>query len=330
MAASQADHGRNRLMPALEPSSRVFVAGHRGLVGSAIVRRLRGDGFSRILLAARTELDLRDALSVQRWFEANRPEYVFMAAGTVGGITANISRPAEFLYDNLAMAASVTQSSHATGVTKLLYVSSGCIYPREAEQPIPEESVLTGPLEPTNEAFGIAKIAGMKLCEFYRAQYGSNFIAVVPASVYGPGDDFDSDDSHVVAALIKRFHQAKLENIGDVTVWGTGRARRQFVHADDLADACLLLMREYNAAPAVNAAPSGDLTIGELAGMVRDVVHPGARLIFDRARPDGMPARQLDVSRLYGLGWQPRIDLRAGLISTYEWFLAHNEKARFA
>jgi GDP-L-fucose synthase len=317
-------------MPVFEPSSRVFVAGHTGLVGSAIIRHLRRDGFSRILVARRDELDLRDSLAVQRWFEANRPEYVFMAAGTVGGINANSTRPAEFLYDNLAMATSVVHSAHSTGVTKLLYVSSGCIYPREAEQPIPEETLLTGALEPTNEAFGIAKIAGLKLCEFYRAQYGSDFITVVPASVYGPGDSFDTDDSHVVAALIRRFHGAKLENLAAVTVWGTGRARRQFMHADDLADACVFLMREYSAAAAVNAGPSGDLTIAELAEIVRGVVYPGAGVMFDDARPDGMPARRLDVSRLYSLGWRPRIDLRAGLTATYEWFLAHEEKARFA
>jgi GDP-L-fucose synthase len=307
-------------MALMAPDARIFVAGHRGLVGSGIVRQLRARGFSRLLLAGRDELDLRDQSSVQRWFHQREPEFVFLAAGTVGGILANASRPAEFLYDNLAIAANVVEASHVCRVRKLLYLSSGCIYPRDAAQPIPETGLLTGPLEPTNEAYGIAKIAGIGLCRSYRRQYEADFISVVPASVYGPGDNFDLADAHVVPALIRKFHEARVRGSREVTVWGSGEARREFLHADDLADACLFLMERYSDAMHINVGTGEDLTIGALADAVREVVYPDASIAFDTSKPDGMPRRRLDVARLHALGWRHRIELRDGLASTYRWY----------
>ncbi len=298
----------------------VFVAGHRGLVGSAIVRRLEAGGRSPILTAARAELDLRDQAAVDRWFDANRPEQVYLVAGTVGGIWANSTRPAEFIYDNLMIHATVVHAAWRTNVRKLLYLGSSCIYPREAPQPMAEEALLTGALEPTNEPYAVAKIAGIKLCQAYRRQYGCDFISAMPTNLYGPGDNFDLEGSHVLPALIRKFHEAKVEGKQAVTIWGTGSPRREFLHVDDLADACVFLMESYDEDGHVNVGTGEDLSIRELAEIVRDVVAPGLRLEFDTTKPDGMPRKLLDVSRLHDLGWRHRIDLRDGIRSTYEWF----------
>ena len=299
----------------------VFVAGHRGLVGSAVVRRLEAEGFGDLRTAGREELDLRDQSAVDEWFDEQRPRYVFLVAGTVGGIHANSTRPAEFLYDNLMIHSTVVQASHRTGVDKLLYLGSSCIYPRLADQPITEEALLSGPLEPTNEGYALAKIAGIKLCETYRRQYGDDFISAMPTNLYGPGDNFDLEGGHVLPALMRRFHEAREVGDGSVTVWGTGTARREFLHVDDLADACLFLMDHYSDAGHVNVGTGVDLTIRELAEAVRDLVHPGGELVFDTSRPDGMPRKVLDVSRLAELGWSASTSLADGLASTYEWYL---------
>ena len=305
----------------LDRSAPVFVAGHRGLVGSAILRRLSDAGFDDLRCADRADLDLRHQSAVDAWFEEQRPRYVFLVAGTVGGILANSTRPAEFLYDNLMIHGTVVQASHRVGVEKLLYLGSSCIYPREADQPITEEALLAGPLEPTNEGYALAKIAGIKLCESYRRQYGDDFISAMPTNLYGPGDNFDLEGGHVLPALMRRFHEAKLDGADEVAVWGSGSARREFLHVDDLADACLFLMDHYSQAGHVNVGTGIDCTVGELAGMIRDLVHPGAELAFDASKPDGMPRKMLDVSKLTGLGWSAGTPLADGLVSTYQWFL---------
>jgi GDP-L-fucose synthase len=307
----------------MDCSDRIFVAGHRGLVGSAILRRLAADRYSTVLTATREQLDLRDQAAVNYWFRANRPDYVFLVAGTVGGILANSTRPAEFIYDNMMIHATVVHASHLFGVKKLLYLGSSCIYPREAPQPMAEEALLTSPLEPTNEPYAVAKIAGIKLCESYRRQYGRDFISAMPTNLYGPHDNFDLASSHVVPALMRKFHEAKARGERDVTVWGSGNARREFLHVDDLADACVFLMNRYSDAGHINVGTGEDLTIRELAGMVRDVVHPDARLVFDRSKPDGAPRKLLNVARLHALGWRHRIALRDGMAATYAWFLEH-------
>jgi GDP-L-fucose synthase len=301
--------------------ARIFVAGHRGLVGSAILRRLRADGYTNLLTAGREQLDLRDQAAVSYWFRANRPEYVFLVAGTVGGIHANNTRPAEFLYDNMMIHGTVVESSRQFGVTKLLYLGSSCIYPRLATQPITESELLTGPLEPTNEAYAIAKIAGVKLCDAYRAQYGCNFISAMPTNLYGPNDSFDLEGGHLLPALMRRFHEAKLAGIDEVEVWGTGEPMRELLHVDDLADACVLLMDRYDEAGHINVGTGVDHHIRDIAMMVRDVVHPTATLRFDPTKPDGTPRKVLDVERLRALGWSSTIELRAGIEQTYAWYL---------
>ena len=310
--------------------ARVFVAGHRGLVGSAIVRRLEKDGFSNVETATREQLDLRDQAAVNYWFRANRPEYVFLVAGTVGGILANSTRPAEFIYDNMMIHATVVHAAHLFPVKRLLYLGSSCIYPRGCPQPMKEEHLLSGLLEPTNEPYAIAKIAGIKLCQAYRKQYGCDFISAMPTNLYGPNDNFDLASSHVLPALVRKFHDAKAEGRREVTIWGTGRPRREFLHVDDLADACVFLMRRYDAAEHVNVGTGEDLTIRELAETVRDIVHPEAELAFDATKPDGTPKKLLDVSRLHALGWRHRIGLREGIESSYRWFLDNRDHARGA
>jgi GDP-L-fucose synthase len=310
-------------MNTLPKDGRIFVAGHRGLVGSAILRRLRGAGFDNVLTATRDQLDLRDQAAVTYWFRANRPEYVFLVAGTVGGILANSTRPAEFLYDNMMIHATVVHAAHQFGVKRLLYLGSSCIYPRECPQPMKEEYLLTGRLEPTNEAYAIAKIAGIKLCQSYRRQYGCDFISAMPTNLYGPQDNFDLESSHVLPAMIRKFHDAKEERRAEVVIWGTGSPRREFLHVDDLADACVFLMEHYDDAEHINVGTGQDLSILQLAERVRDVVYPGARLVFDRTKPDGTPRKLLDVSRLHELGWRHRIELREGLAATYDWFVRH-------
>lgn len=310
----------------LSHDARIYVAGHRGLVGSAIVRRLRHEGCQNIIVATREQLDLRDQAAVNYWFKDHRPNYVFLAAGTVGGIMANSTRPAEFLYDNLMIHSTVVDASYRYGVSKLLYLGSSCIYPRQASQPIDEKQLLTGPLEPTNEAYAIAKIAGIKLCRSYRQQYGCNFISAMPTNLYGPGDNFDLESSHVVPAMIRRFHDAKVAASSTVTVWGTGTPRREFMHVDDLADACLFIMAEYDDDEHINVGTGEDVTIAELASMVRDIVYPEADIAFDSSRPDGMPRKLLDVSKLHRMGWQHSIPFRRGLKDTYEWFRVNSPK----
>ena len=307
--------------------STVFVAGHRGLVGSAIVRRLREHGHRNILTATRDRLDLRDQAAVNYWFRANRPEYVYLVAGTVGGILANSTRPAEFIYDNLMIHATVVHAAYRYGVRRLLYLGSSCIYPRDCPQPMREEHLLTGGLEPTNEPYAVAKIAGIKLCQAYRHQYGCDFISAMPTNLYGPGDNFDLESSHVLPALLRKLWEARERGEGSFIVWGSGEPRREFLHVDDLADACLFLMENYEGDEHINVGTGEDLTIRELAGRLRDLVAPGLDLVFDRSKPDGMPRKLLDVSRLHELGWRHRIDLDTGLRQTYEWFLDNLDTA---
>ncbi len=308
--------------------ARIYVAGHRGLVGSALVRRLRREGFTRLLTATRAELDLRRPADVERWFARERPEYVLVAAGTVGGIQANASRPAEFLHDNLAIHSSVLHAAFLHPVERLLYFGSSCIYPRECPQPIREESLLTGPLEPTNAPYAVAKIAGVTLCRAYREQYGCDFVAVMPTNLYGPNDDFDPESAHVLPALMHRLHRARRSGRRRVAVWGTGTPRRELMHVDDLADASLFLMRHYEGASHVNVGTGEDLSIRELAERVRDCVAPEVELAFDATKPDGAPRKLLDVSLLRGLGWRARIGLTEGIASTYAWYLAHEGSSR--
>jgi GDP-L-fucose synthase len=308
-------------MNELSPHARVYVAGHRGLVGSAILRRLQAAGFDHVLTATRDQLDLRDQAAVNYWFRANRPEYVFLVAGTVGGILANSTRPAEFLYDNMMIHATVVHAAHLFGVGRLLYLGSSCIYPRECPQPMSEEHLLSGQLEPTNEPYAVAKIAGIKLCQAYRKQYGCDFISAMPTNLYGPNDNFDLQSSHVLPAMIRKFHDAKVAGQCEVTIWGTGAPRREFMHVDDLADACVFLMQHYDRAEHINVGTGEDLSILELAQLVRDVVHPTAELVFDRTKPDGTPRKLLNVSRLHELGWRHQIALADGIRTTYEWFV---------
>ena len=314
----------------MRADARVFVAGHRGLVGSAILRRLEAEGASRILTATREQLDLRDQAAVNYWFRANRPEYVFLVAGTVGGILANSTRPAEFIYDNMMIHATVVHAAHLFPVKRLLYLGSSCIYPRQAPQPMKESDLLSSPLEPTNEPYAVAKIAGIKLCQAYRSQYGCDFISAMPTNLYGPNDNFDLASSHVLPALVRKFHDAKVEGRQEVPIWGSGSPRREFLHVDDLADACVFLMRRYDASEHINVGTGEDLTIRELAERVKDAVHPQAQLVFDPTKPDGAPRKLLDVSRLHALGWRHKIGLEEGIASSYRWFLENHATARGA
>jgi GDP-L-fucose synthase len=303
--------------------SRIFVAGHRGLVGSAIVRRLQADGHSNLLLRPKADLDLRDQAAVEQFFVAERPEFVMLAAAKVGGIHANNTYPADFLRDNLQIQSNVIDAAYRHGVRKLLFLGSSCIYPKLAPQPMPESCLLTGALEPTNQWYAIAKIAGVLMCQAYRRQYGFNAIAPMPTNLYGPGDNFDLQTSHVLPALIRKFHDAKVRGEREVIVWGTGTPRREFLHVDDLADACLFLMREYEDGTPINVGWGEDVTIRELAQLVQEAVGFSGQLRFDPGKPDGAPRKLLDTSRLRAHGWAPRIGLRDGIASTYRWFLNH-------
>ena len=291
------------------------------------MRRLRDAGFEEILTATRDQLDLRDQSAVNQWFQTSRPEYVFLVAGTVGGILANSTRPAEFIYDNMMIHATVVHAAHLFNVKRLLYLGSSCIYPRDAPQPMREEYLLSGKLEVTNEPYAVAKIAGIKLCQAYRKQYGCDFISAMPTNLYGPNDNFDLQSSHVLPALIRRFHEAKLNGDEAVTVWGTGAPRREFLHVDDLADACLFLMQRYDEDEHINVGTGEDLSIRELAETIREIVAPGVRLEFDASKPDGTPRKLLEVSRLHDLGWRHAIDLREGIERTYAWFEANYKRA---
>jgi GDP-L-fucose synthase len=314
-------------MLALNTDARIFVAGHRGLVGSALVRRLQREGFSTILTATRADLDLRDQAAVNEWFRTNRPEFVFLAAGTSGGILANSTRPAEFIYDNLLIHANLVHAAHLHGAKKLLYLGASCAYPPQASQPIAEEALLTGSLEPTNEPYAVAKIAGIKLCEAYRRQYGCDFISAIPANAYGPNDNFDLSGSHVLPAMIRRFHDARVAGQREVVVWGTGSPRREFLHVDDLADACMFLMRQYSGTSHINIGTGEEVTIRGLAELVRDVVSPASTVTFDSSKPDGSPRKLLDVSRIHHLGWRHTIPLLDGITSTYQWFLRASRRS---
>jgi GDP-L-fucose synthase len=305
---------------------RVFVAGHRGMVGSAIVRRLAGEN-CQILTAQHRELDLTRQEQTEAWFAQHRPQLVFMAAAKVGGILANDTHPAQFLYDNLAIAANVTQASYRNGVEKMLFLGSSCIFPKEAPQPIPESALLSGPLEPTNEWYAVAKIAGIKLCQAYRRQYGSNFIAAQPTNLYGPGDNFDLLSSHVLPALLRKMHEAKQRGEPTVTLWGSGRPRREFLHVDDMADASVFLMQHYDGEQIVNVGTGEDLTIADLAQTIADIVGFRGKFVFDASKPDGTMRKLLDVSKLSGLGWRARIALRDGIAETYSWYLANQQAA---
>jgi GDP-L-fucose synthase len=307
-------------------SDRIYVAGHRGLVGSAILRRLQRAGYTTLLTRTHAELDLTDRAAVDRFFAAEQPEYVFVAAARVGGILANSAYPADFIRDNLAIALNVIDAAHRFGVGKLLFFGSSCIYPRLAPQPLKEEYLLTGPLEPTNEAYAVAKIAGIQLCRAYNRQYGTDFVSVMPTNLYGPDDNFDLQTSHVLPALIRKFHEAKVRNEPEVVVWGSGRPRREFLHVDDLADACLFVMERVSVRQGIagpdllNVGVGEDLQIRELADLVRDVVGYRGAIVYDTSKPDGTPRKLLDVSRLRAMGWQARIPLREGIEGTYRWY----------
>jgi len=306
---------------------RIFVAGHRGMVGSALVRRLAQED-CEILVADRARVDFRHQASVQDWFAEHRPQAVFLAAARVGGILANDSRPADFLYDNLMIEANLIEASRQFGVEKLLFLGSSCIYPKYAPQPIAEDALLTGPLEPTNQYYAIAKIAGIMLCRAYRRQHGCDFISAMPTNLYGPGDNFDLESSHVVPALIRKMHEAKLGGAPTAAVGGTGAPRREFLYVDDLADACVFLLGRYSGDLHVNVGCGEDLTIAELARTVREVVGYRGELAFDASKPDGTPRKLLDTGKLAALGWCPKTALRDGLERTYRWFLANHAGAR--
>lgn len=304
----------------MEKDSKIYVAGHKGLVGSAIIRKLQTEGYSNLIVRTRKELDLCKQSEVEQFFSNERPEYVFVASAKVGGILANSTYPAEFIYMNLAIQLSVIHSAYLFGVRKLLFLGSSCIYPKITPQPMKEESLLTGALEPTNEAYAIAKIAGIKMCQAYNTQYGTNFISAMPTNLYGPGDNFDLQTSHVLPALIRKFHEAKLSG-KSVTIWGTGKPLREFLYVDDLADACHFLMNHYDASEIINIGVGKDISIRELAELTGDVVGHKGDIVYDHSKPDGMLLKRLDVSRINALGWKATTDLRDGIARTYQWYL---------
>jgi GDP-L-fucose synthase len=312
----------------LAKGTRVYVAGHRGLVGSAVVRALQAAGFDNLVLRTRQELDLTEQSAVRRFFESERPGAVILAAARVGGIQANNSHPAQFIRDNLLIQDNVIDSAYRAGVDKLVFLGSSCIYPKLAPQPLKEEYLLSGPLEPTNEWYAIAKIAGVKMCQAFRREHGFKAISLMPTNLYGPGDNFDLQSSHVLPALIRRIHEARLRADSSVSVWGTGTPRREFLHVDDLADAVLYLLHAYDDEPIVNVGWGKDVTIRELAELIVSVVDYKGRLVFDSSKPDGTPRKLLDTSRLTGLGWRPKISLEQGVEATYSWFKEHMTEAR--
>jgi len=305
----------------MDKTSRIYVAGHRGLVGSAIVRRLEQAGYTDIVTRTRTELDLSDQYAVEGFFDTEDVEYVFLAAAKVGGILANSTYPADFIRENLQIQTNVIDSAYRSGVKKLEFLGSSCIYPKMSPQPIKEEYLLTGPLEPTNEAYAIAKIAGIVMTNSYRRQYGFNGISLMPTNLYGPGDNYDLRSSHVLPALIRKFHEAKVRGEGEVVVWGTGAPLREFLHVDDLADAALFLMENYDEEQIINVGVGEDISIGDLARLVAEVVGFDGEIVFDTSKPDGTPRKLLDVSRLLDMGWRPKFDLRSGIEDAYRWFV---------
>jgi GDP-L-fucose synthase len=318
MADSLENSGKRLVM---KPESRIFVAGHRGLVGSAIVRQLRNQGFQNLILRTRGELDLLDQAAVRAFFDRERPEFVFLAAAKVGGIYANNTYRADFIYQNLQVQNNIIDSAHRWGVRKLAFLGSSCIYPKNAPQPMREDALLSGPLEETNEPYAIAKIAGIKLAEAYRRQYGLQAISIMPTNLYGPGDGFDPLNSHVVPALLRRFHEAKVQQLSEVVIWGTGTPRRELLHVDDMADATVFLMQNYNDEKIINVGSGDEISIGDLARLIADVVGFFGEIVQDISKPDGTLRKLLDSSRLTALGWRPRIGLREGLQSTYQWYV---------
>lgn len=307
----------------MEKTARIYIAGHRGLVGSAIKRHLEQKGYENILTRTSKDLNLRRQVDTEAFFANTQPEYVFLAAARVGGILANSKYPADFIYDNLMIQNNVIDAAYRYGVKKLLFLGSSCIYPKFAHQPMTEDCLLTGILEPTNEPYAVAKIAGIKMCQAYRRQYGCNFISVMPTNLYGPGDNFDLETSHVLPALIRKFHEAKTRGDQAVTLWGTGTPRREFLHVDDLADACVFLMHHYDEPDIINIGVGKDLTIRELGELIKKIVGFQGELQWDTSKPDGTPRKLLDVTRLTQLGWQARISLEAGLQQTYQWYCEH-------
>jgi len=307
----------------MDKSEKIFVAGHHGMVGSALVRRLKSEGFSNLLVRDRSKLDLRDDSAVAKFFAEEKPSVVILAAAKVGGIKANNDFPVEFLLENLRIQNNVIQAAYENGARKLLFLGSSCIYPKFAPQPIPETALLSGPLEPTNEAYVIAKIAGIKLCQAYAREYDANFISVMPTNLYGPNDNFDLETSHVLAALLRKAHEAKTRKDRKLTVWGSGKPRREFLHVDDLASACLLLLEKYDSSEIINVGCGEEISIRELAELICEVVGFDGDLAWDATKPDGTPRKLLDVSKLRALGWKPSIPLRDGIARTYEWFLAN-------
>ena len=312
----------------MDKQSKIFVTGHAGLVGSAIVRNLKANGYENLVYASKQELDLRNQQMVEQWFSEQKPEYVFLAAGKVGGILANSTFPGQFLYDNLLIAANTLEASRKQNVKKLLYLGSSCIYPKFASQPIIESQLLTGPLEPTNEAYAIAKIAGIKLCDSYRAEYGCNFISAMPTNLYGIGDNFSEHSSHVIPAMIRKFHEAKLKNESEVTIWGTGTPLREFLHVDDLAEACRFLMLKYDLPGPINVGVGIDISIYDLAIMIQEIVYKDCDIKLDVSKPDGTPKKCLDVSQINSLGWSHKINLYEGLRNTYDWYLENQSSLR--
>jgi len=305
----------------MNQNAKIYVAGHRGLVGAAIVRYLKAHGFNNLVVATSRELDLREQGAVRAFFAEQRPDYVFLAAAKVGGILANDSYPAEFIYENLMMEANVIDAAYRNGVQKLLFLGSTCIYPKLAPQPLKEEYLLSGPLEPTNEWYAVAKIAGIKMCQAYQRQYGARFISAMPTNLYGPGDNFDLEKSHVMPALIRKFHEAKMANAPSVIVWGTGKPLREFLHVDDCARACVFLMENYDGADIVNVGMGSDITIGDLASLVKKAVGYTGETVFDTTKPDGTPRKLVDIGRISALGWRPEIGLEQGIANAYQWFL---------
>lgn len=304
----------------MNKSSKIYIAGHRGMVGSALYRKLQGEGYNNFVVRTSAELDLRNQLQVNAFFEQEKPDYVFLAAAKVGGIMANNVFRAEFIYDNMMIQSNVIHACHVYGVRKLMFLGSSCIYPKMAPQPLREDYLLTGPLEYTNEPYAIAKIAGIKMCDAYRSQYGCSFISVMPTNLYGPNDNYDLQSSHVLPALIRKFHEAKVNGEPTVTIWGTGKPRREFLHADDLADACYYLMLHYDEPGLVNIGTGEDLEIGELAAMIQEIVGFEGQIIHDTTKPDGTLRKLMDVSKLHALGWKHSISLRRGLEKVYEEF----------
>lgn len=304
----------------MNKNSKIYIAGHLGLVGSAILRKLKKEGYTNLITKSRKEVDLTNQKAVKDFFDETKPEYVFLAAAKVGGIMANKTYPGEFISENLDIQNNIIKNSYTHGVRKLLFLGSSCIYPKLATQPIKEEYFMTGPLEPTNEAYAIAKIAGISMCQSYRKQYGADFISLMPTNLYGPGDNFTNERGHVIPALIRKFHEAKTKNLAEISAWGTGSAKREFLHSDDLADACVFLMKNYSSGDIINVGTGEDVTIKELTEKISEIVGFKGKIVWDTTKPDGAPRRLLDVDKLHTLGWKHSIELEKGLKETYEWF----------